>query len=396
MSLAKCYLNALGLLCSVGDSAAAVKHSLSEQRTGMVVSNEFGVAQPLPLGLYQGELPEIPLADNKWQSRNNQFALAVLQQIETDVASAIERYGAGRVGVIVGTSTSGIAESEPAIRHWVKEGEAPASYDYGVQEMGATADFVATVLGLSGPVYGISTACSSGAKALASARRLIQAGICDAVIAGGVDTLCQLTVQGFSSLEAVSDSACNPFSKNRNGINIGEGAALFLVTAEKAGVELVGVGESSDAHHISAPEPSGSGAKACMNAALQDGAVTATAVDYVNLHGTATALNDQMESLAMAEVFGSQTWCSSTKPFTGHTLGAAGAVEAAICWLTLNEDATDGWLPVQLWDGQQDPELPTLKLVEAGAKLDQPLNYALSNSFAFGGNNISLLLGRIA
>lgn len=383
------------MLCSVGDSAAAVKQSLLEQRTDMTLSNDYGVAQPLPLGLYKGDLPVIPLADHKWQSRNNQFALAALGQIQSNVDTAIKRYGADRVGVIIGTSTSGIAESEADIRHWVQQGVAPDDYDYGVQEMGATADFIASVLALNGPVYGISTACSSGAKALASARRLIQSGICDAVIAGGVDTLCQLTVQGFSSLEAVSDSACNPFSKNRNGINIGEGAALFLVTAEKTGVELLGVGESSDAHHISAPEPSGSGAKACMSAALQDGNISAEQVDYVNLHGTATPLNDQMESLAMAEVFGSQTWCSSTKPFTGHTLGAAGAVEAAICWLTLNHGATDGWLPIQLWDGEQDPELPILKLVEADARLEKPLNYALSNSFAFGGNNISLLLGRI-
>ncbi len=396
MSLAKCYLNALGMLCSVGDSAAAVKRRLVEQRTGMTISNDFGLAQPLPLGLYQGELPAIPLVENKWQSRNNQFALVALRQIEAEVENAIKRHGAGRVGVIVGTSTSGIAESEPAIRRWVQEGVVPDDYDYGIQEMGATADFVATVLGVQGPVYGISTACSSGAKALASARRLIQAGICDAVIAGGVDTICRLTVQGFSSLEAVSDERCNPFSQNRKGINIGEGAALFLVTAEANGVELLGVGESSDAHHISAPEPSGSGAKACMNAALQDAGIAASDVDYVNLHGTATALNDQMESLAMAEVFGSQTCCSSTKPFTGHTLGAAGAVEAAICWLTLHQDATDGWLPVQIWDGKQDSELAVINLVDAKAQLDQPLNYALSNSFAFGGNNISLLLGRIA
>jgi 3-oxoacyl-[acyl-carrier-protein] synthase-1 len=263
-----------------------------------------------------------------------------------------------------------------------------------MQEMGATAQFIASLLDIKGPVYGISTACSSGAKALAAARRLIRAGLCDAVIAGGVDTLCQLTVRGFSSLEAVSASRSNPFSKNRQGINIGEGAALFLVTSEVRGVEISGVGEGSDAYHISAPEPSGAGAVRCMTKALNDAGVVAADVDYVNLHGTATTLNDQMESQAIKEVFGLDTLCSSTKPFTGHTLGAAGAIEAGICWLTIQ--ASDGdFLPVHIWDGVRDPELPSINLVSADSRLDKPLNYVLSNTFAFGGNNISLLLGRI-
>jgi len=237
--------------------------------------------------------------------------------------------------------------------------------------------------------------CSSGAKSLATARRLIRAGICDAVIAGGVDTICHLTVQGFSSLQAVSDSVCNPFSKNRNGINIGEGAALFLVTAEKKGVELAGVGEGSDAHHISAPDPTGNGAIRCMTEALNDASVKPDEVAYVNLHGTATALNDQMESLAMNQVFGPNTLCSSTKPSTGHTLGAAGAVEAAICCLMLDNSDETPLLPVQVWDGEQDPSLPVINLVSPDVILENPISYILSNSFAFGGNNISLLLGRI-
>ena len=394
MTISKCYLNALGILCSAGDSAAAVKNSLLSQQTNLTVSDAFSRGEPLPLGLYQGELPAVPLEDDKWQSRNNQFALAALNQIKVEVDAAIERYGVRRVAVIIGTSTSGIAESEPAIRQWALTSEVPDYYDYQLQEMGATAQFVAKVLGVQGPVYGISTACSSGAKALAAARRLIRTGICDAVIAGGVDTLFQLTVQGFSSLEAVSSRPCNPFSKNRDGINIGEGATLFLVSAEAEGVELIGVGEGTDAHHISAPDPTGAGAIRCMTEALKDAEVAPDEVDYVNLHGTATTLNDQMESLAMFEVFGSDTWCSSTKPFTGHTLGAAGAVEAGICWLALENKAT-ALLPVHVWDGVVDPDLPVLKLVTSYAEIENSLRYALSNSFAFGGNNISLLLGRI-
>lgn len=394
MTVSKCYLNALGLLCSAGGSVAAVKNSLLSQQANLTISDEFSRGTPLPLGLYNGELPAIPLTEDKWQSRNNQFALAALNQIKVDIDAAVERYGVRRIAVIIGTSTSGIAESEPAIRQCVQASEVPDHYDYRLQEMGATAQFVAKVLGVQGPVYGISTACSSGAKALAAARRLIRTGICDAVVAGGVDTLCQLTVQGFSSLEAVSARPCNPFSKNRDGINIGEGAGLFLVTAEPEGVELKGVGEGADAHHISAPDPTGAGAIRCMTGALNDAAVSPDEVGYVNLHGTATNLNDQMESLAMLEVFGSETWCSSTKPFTGHTLGAAGAVEAGICWLALENEAT-AMLPVHIWDCDIDPELPELKLVTPGAELENPLRYALSNSFAFGGNNISLLFGRI-
>ena len=336
----------------------------------------------------------MPLSHEKWHSRNNQFALAALKQFKGEASDVIDRFGASRVGVIIGTSTSGIAESESAIEQWVQNGKAPDDYDYSVQEMGATAQFVAEMLGVVGPVYSISTACSSGAKALAAARRIIRAGICDAVIAGGVDTLCQLTVRGFSSLEAVSENRCNPFSKNRNGINIGEAAALFLVTTQARGVELSGVGEGSDAHHISAPDPSGAGAVRCMTGALHDAGLEAADVDYVNLHGTATTLNDQMESLAMQEVFGLDTLCSSTKPFTGHTLGAAGALEAGICWLTLKDDAND-LLPVHVWDGVRDPELPCINLVTEDSQLERPLDYVLSNSFAFGGNNISLILGRV-
>jgi 3-oxoacyl-[acyl-carrier-protein] synthase-1 len=394
MKSSSCYLNALGMLCTAGDSVSAVKQSLLSGQANLSISDAYGTGQSLHLGLYQDDLPPVPLEDKKWHSRNNQFALAALNQIDTEVASAIDRYGAFRVGVIIGTSTSGIAESETAVQQWVRSGEVPDDYDYGMQEMGATAQFVARMLNVKGPVYGISTACSSGAKALAAARRLIRAGLCDAVIAGGVDTLCQLTVRGFSSLEAVSASRSNPFSKNRNGINIGEGAALFLVTSEVGGIEISGVGESSDAYHISAPEPSGAGAIRSMTKALNDAGVVAAEVDYVNLHGTATKLNDQMESLAIEEVFGLDTFCSSTKPFTGHTLGAAGAIEAGICWLAL-EAGDGGFLPIHIWDGVRDPELPFINLVSADSRLEKPLNYVLSNTFAFGGNNISLLLGRV-
>ena len=395
MTTTSCYLNALGLLCAAGDTAAEVRNNLMSANAGLTPVEAWGAGREVPLGIYHGSLPTIPLNSAKWQTRNNQFALAALQQMRSEVDAAIAKYGADRVGVVIGSSTSGIAESEAAVRQWIEAGSAPEHYHYAVQEMGACASFVAELLDVSGPVYGISTACSSGAKALAAGRRLLDSDLCDAVISGGVDTLCHLTVMGFSSLEAVSNQPCNPFSRNRDGINIGEAAALFLMTREPGPVRLAGVGEGSDAHHISAPDPSGSGAVRCMRAALEDAGLDAAAVDYVNLHGTATPLNDQMESRAMAEVFGLETPCSSTKPFTGHTLGAAGAVEAGICWLALTENDS-GWLPPQLWDGERDPELDAINLTPSEIAEAAPPTCMLSNSFAFGGNNIALLFERAA
>ena len=394
MTGSACYLNALGMLCAAGASPDAVEQRLRSGSPALSSSDGFGAERVLPLGLYEAELPALPLGQAKWQSRNNRLAFAALQQIVAPVKAAVERYGAERVAVIIGSSTAGIDASEAAVQGWIDDGDAPADYHYAVQEMGGSAQFIAELLDLGGPVYGISTACSSGAKALASARRLLAAGLCDAVIAGGVDTLCKLTVRGFSALEAVSSSRCNPFSRNRDGINIGEGAALFLVTREAGGVRLAGAGECSDAHHISAPEPSGAGALRCMRKALQDAGIEAADIDYVNLHGTATPLNDEMESRAMAQLFGAGTPCSSTKPFTGHTLGAAGAVEAGICWLALT--ASDAWLPPQVWDGEPDPGLPRINLVEPGVPVGTRPRRVLSNSFAFGGNNIALLLERVA
>ena len=390
----RCYLNTLGMLCAGADSTAAVKDYLSSAKPNLTVSADYSGGTPVPLGICRGVLPKIPLREKHWNSRNNQLALAALAQIQEDVESAIACYGAGRIGVIIGTSTAGIAETEVAIGQWVQQGATPPDYAYEFQEMGAPAQFVAQLLKLKGPCYGISTACSSGAKALAAARRLLQTGLCDAVVAGAVDSLCQLTVRGFSSLEAVSDDQCNPMSRNRRGINIGEAAALFLVTAEPGGVELCGVGEGSDAYHISAPEPSGAGAIRCMSEALADAGVEASAIGYVNMHGTATKLNDQMESRAIEQVFGLNTPCSSTKPFTGHTLAAAGAIEAGICWLMLQPGEAE-FLPVHLWDGETDPELPAISLVGHDSKPDTELGYVLSNTFAFGGNNIALVFGRV-
>jgi 3-oxoacyl-[acyl-carrier-protein] synthase-1 len=223
--------------------------------------------------------------------------------------------------------------------------------------------------------------------------------VCDAALVGGADTLCRLTINGFTALESVSASICNPFSRNRDGITIGEGAALFILTKEKSAIELCGIGETSDAYHISAPHPQGTGAQAAMQMALRDAGLKPEQISYVNLHGTATIKNDQMESIAMQAVFADGVACSSSKPLIGHTLGAAGATEIGLCWLTLSDlnDKGKGILPPHLWDGVPDTSIPQLALVNLGHELENRVKehcYFMSNSFAFGGNNLSVVIGR--
>ena len=390
------YLNACGIVCALGDTHSAIKQRLLERaQSGLVTTDAWSTGRALPLGRVGARLPSMAAWPIAQRSRNNQMALAALAQIRPAVDAAIARFGADRIGVVVGTSTSGIAGTENALRQYVVDGALPADFHYGQQEMGSVASMLATELGISGPAYVHSSACASSAKAMASAARLINMGLCDAVLTGGVDSLCAFTVAGFSALESVSAVQCNPFSLNRNGINIGEGAALFLMSSEPAAVALCGWGESSDGHHMSAPDPAGGGARLSITQALQRAGVQASQIDYINLHGTATVQNDAMESRVIHDLFGFGVPVSSTKPFTGHALGAAAAIEAALCWLAMQDDNADGTLPPHLWDGVPDPALPALNVVAPGTHLGRPLRFALSNSFAFGGSNATLVLGRM-
>ncbi len=270
--------------------------------------------------------------------------------------------------------------------------EMPKDYHYRQQEIGTGAEFLARFLGLGGPRYTISTACSSSAKAIAAARRLLFAGLCDAAVVGGCDSLCRLTTNGFDALESMSSRICNPFSANRDGINVGEGAALFILTREDAAIRVAGIGESSDSYHMTAPEPSGEGAETAIRAALREAAVGPQEIGYVNLHGTATVMNDAMESHVVQRVFGPETPCSSTKSQTGHTLGAAGAQEIGLCWLLLNDRNDTRRLPRHLWDGVVDEDLASIGLTGDGAHWEKDL--FMSNSFAFGGSNVSIIIGR--
>jgi 3-oxoacyl-[acyl-carrier-protein] synthase-1 len=392
------YLNALGLICSLGDDRASVARTLfAGDTSGMHTESGWVPERSLPVGAVKSLLPQIPTELGQQSSRNNQLLLAAALQIETDIQQAIAKYGKHRIGVILGTSTSGIDEASRGIASYLRDEAFPADYDYHQQELSAPASFLAAWLDVSGPVYVISTACTSSARALLSARRLLDMNLCDAVLCGGVDSLCKLTLNGFSSLEAVSNQRCNPFSINRSGINIGEAAVVFLMTREASGdhrIALLGAGASSDAHHISAPEPSGRGAQQAMQKALDNAKLHASDINYLNLHGTATQHNDAMESLAVNALFPEGVPCSSTKPLTGHTLGAAGALEAAFCWLALSPENRDRQLPPHVWDGQADTGLPALRWVTPGDTLQQNSSRRLmSNSFAFGGNNVSLIIG---
>jgi 3-oxoacyl-[acyl-carrier-protein] synthase-1 len=398
MNLSPVFLPALGIVNALGQGRAEVARRLfAGDGAGMVYEAGWraGGGEAL-VGKVRGELPAVPARLARYDCRNNRLLLAALAQIETEISAAIERFGPSRIGVVLGTSTSGIAEGEVAIAALRHDGAMPADFDYAAQEIGSAAPFLAAYLGLLGPAYTISTACTSSAKALVSARLMLAAGLCDAVIAGGADSLCRLTVSGFTALESVSPERCNPMSVNRRGINIGEGAALFLITREVgqlgAPIALLGCGETSDAHHMSAPQPAGLGAEAAMRAALQDAGIDAADIGYVNLHGTATPKNDEMESRAMARVFPDGVPASSTKPLTGHLLGTAGVTEAAFCWLALCGD--NGALPPHLWDGQSDPQLPSIALVNRGDTLTNAGRRCLmSNGYAFGGSNVSLVLG---
>ncbi|WP_043762338.1 beta-ketoacyl-[acyl-carrier-protein] synthase family protein [Aeromonas taiwanensis] len=387
-----CYIAAYGLVSALGAgrdaSAEALKawhdagvSPLDRHRTPLLDG------RLTPVGQVEDELPAIPSALAPYASRNNQLLLAALAQIRPALDQALATFGRDRVGLVLGTSTAGIGEAELAVAA-ARRGEAvPPEFDYRQQELGSPSEFLARHLGLTGPAWTISTACSSSARAFISGQRLLAAGLVDAVLVGGADSLCGLTLNGFDSLESLSGEQCQPFDLARQGINIGEGAALFLLSREPAPLALLGVGESSDAWHISAPHPEGIGAEAAMRMALAQGGIGPEEVGYLNLHGTATRLNDAMESQAVHRLFGNRVPCSSTKALTGHTLGAAGAIEAALACLLLERALP---LPPQRVTSA-DPALAPIRLVSGTTHLAAPR--VLSNSFAFGGNNVSLLLG---
>lgn len=332
----------------------------------------------------------------QFDTHNNRLLWHAASQLDSLILQTLQKHGADRIGVIIGTTTTGVENNYPAFQAFAQEGRWHRElYQHEYQLLSAPADFLASHYKLNGPAYSISTACTSGARAIITAHRLLAGNLCDAVICGGVDSLTRLTINGFDSLQALSAGIANPFSVNRDGINIGEAAALFVMTRDPTdGLPLLGYGNSADAWHMSSPDPQAKGAILAIRQALDRADIPPDAIGWVNLHGTATALNDSMESLAMSTCFPQGVPCTSTKPLTGHTLGAAGALEAALLWGMIDRRANPaGRLPAQHWDGQFDPDLPAIMLTDSQSTWASPSRIGMSLSFAFGGNNAVLILG---
>ena len=387
------YLSELGIINALGAGKATVLDRLLQgDQSGMQPCGPFLTGRHGVVGAVSDPLLDVPEDLYEFQCRNNQLLITAAAQIRDAIDDVGSRFGPQRVAVLIGTSTSGIAAGEAVFDALESGDEVAADFHYRQQEIGTAAEFLARYLKLEGPRYTISTACSSSAKALASAERLLAADFCDAVLVGGCDSLCKLTTNGFDALESMSKGICNPFSLNRDGINVGEGAALFLMTKDDAPIRVMGIGESSDAYHMSAPEPSGHGAELAIMRALSEARAEPGDIGYINLHGTATIKNDEMESCVVERIFGSEIPCSSTKSQIAHTLGAAGAQEIGLCWLLLGESNTGCQLPRHLWDGEVDPNLASICLTTADSCWERGL--LMSNSFAFGGSNVSVIIGR--
>lgn len=394
------YLPALGIACALGVGKKNISQKLFSGEANPFTTFHLISGKTVPTAAVSFPLPDLPSEFILQNSKNNRLLRLALDEIADAVLVHKKRYGASRIGVVLATSTSGMLEEERGFAHKYHTGEWPENYHYAQLELASPSVFTADYFAIRGPAYTVSTACSSSGKALCAARRLIDADICDAVITGGADTICDLTLNGFGALELLSDTICNPFSKNRSGITIGEGAAVFLMTRESStehAIQFSGGGETSDAHHMSSPDPSGEGARSAMQEALLAAGLSLDEMAYINLHGTGTPLNDAMESVCINALFGESLPCSSTKALTGHTLGAAGAIEAAFLWLALSQ-AENGTAPIppHVWDGVRDEALPAIHLSRVGERVSAINNQfaMMSNSFAFGGSNVSIILKR--
>lgn len=407
MAATHIYLSKPGAVCSAGIGIESIWNTcLLGDNTNTITS----ITTASGKAFYAAKIPDDRLhaTDDPFDMRSLQIEQAALEQIAPAVQQVIDRYGKDQIAVCIGSCDNGSQLSTPAHRTHIETGSFPKGYDLAVQTAGYPALFAAHYFGLdatsgnAAPVLGFATACSSSASAIIKAAQLIKSGVCNAAIAGGMDMVSDTVVLGFDSLEAVSLEKVNPFSKNRSGITLGDGAAFFVLAAEPVftetdaePVELLGYGESSDASHMTAPKADGSGAAAAMSEALRRAALAPRDIDYVNAHGTGTHLNDSMESRGIWTVFAETNAAvpvSSTKAIMGHTLGAAGAIEAAICYQAV-ATATQQ-LPPQAWDGERDPDLPEINLIQKNKRTEKPVRVCMSNSFAFGGCNACLIVGK--
>jgi 3-oxoacyl-[acyl-carrier-protein] synthase-1 len=383
------YLNDLGIVNSQAIGKAAVLKAVLSGNREQFIYQPAGESE-YPVGVCKGLYTEEAVAEQG--NRINVLLHYACNEITDSVVEMKKRFGAERIGVILGSTDNGSEESFKALRNYRNEGSFPEGYTLEMQQAHYPVEYVKTFFGLKGFGTSISTACTSSGSALALARRLILSGMIDGAVVGGADIVSESVLKGFVALEAVDNKPTIPFSRNRNGINLGEGAALFTMTAESMGessIRLIGCGESSDAHHMTAPDPEGKGAASAMKEALKDADLST--VDYINLHGTGTELNDIMESKATASVFETLPFSSSTKPMTGHTLGAASSMELGFCWLVLSPLNEQNFLPPHLWDGEKESESPSMNMTAMGTAMPG-IKTCMSNSYAFGGCNVSLII----
>jgi 3-oxoacyl-[acyl-carrier-protein] synthase-1 len=388
-------ITAFCITSSMGTGIDATLFALRHRVSGLLPCRFETVDLPTYVGEVAGlDDWELHRSFARFDCRNNRLArLAIAQDgFERAVEAAKARYGAPRIGVFLGTSTSGILQTEQAYRRRDARGQLPPDFNYaGTQSTFSIADFVMALIGVSGPAFVVSSACASTTKVFATAARMIETGQCDAAIVGGADSLCMTTLYGFNALQLLAAGPCRPFDAAREGLSIGEAAGFALLErpeqADDGGVLVLGVGESSDAHHMSAPHPDGVGAVLSMSRALTAAGLQPEQIDYINLHGTATRIGDAAEDQAIVSLFGDATPCSSTKGHTGHTLGASGIVEAIIATLSISESFIPGSPHTEACD-------PTLRCRYVTTPRPALINRVLSNSFGFGGSNASLVLGR--
>lgn len=374
-------LKNLGFVCALGaNHADIIKNASNGNIDGMFSGNVSIDGDVVPFG-------NAPV-EKTHALRYCDLIDCALGQIRGDIDLLKTVYDAKRIGIVVGSSNTAVHEAQKHIENALRENRKIENSVLHELEIGSVSEYIREQTGFCGPAFTVSTACSSSLKVFQSARQLIESDICDAVLVGGVDGRCDFALNGFNALGALSKTHTNPMSKNRNGINLGEGAALFIMERGCCGIKLLGIGESSDAYHLTSPDPDGNGAIASMCSALDDAGLSPQDIDYINMHGTGTNANDKIESIAVNKVFGENVLCASTKPLTGHTLGAAGAISMGLAWLMLKHD----FIIPHVFDGEYGDDCGTVKL--ATTDTNKNVNCVLCNAFAFGGSNASLIMGK--
>lgn len=374
-------LKNLGFVCALGANHEEI-----------IKNARAGNAQPMFSGSVIVDGDSVPFGkapiNNTQNLRMYDLIDCALNQLTEDIELLKQNYAQNRIGIIIGSSNTGVHEAQKIIEESLKNDTIIPEDVIRYLELGGVSEYIRIKTGFSGPAFTVSTACSSSLKVFQSARQLMDSGICDAVLVGGVDGRCDFALNGFNALGALSKTHTNPMSQNRNGINLGEGAALFVMEKGDTGIKLLGVGESSDAYHLTSPDPTGTGAMHAMQNALSDAHLEPKNIDFINMHGTGTVANDAMESLAVNTVFGEDVLCASTKPLTGHALGAAGAISMGLSWLMIKH----GFIIPHVFDGDFADDCAKIRL--AGKNENKRINSVLCNAFAFGGSNASLIMGK--